>query len=315
MVIESCDSQIESFVATRGLGRVLAETTVFPSVFLAALCMSGELLIGGLDLILPPAMTMEPFYGILIIGSVVFGGPRFGLAALVVAVGLFITALAYPAPVLVDPSPQTVTALRIFSTAADFAILFGLVNWGSQAFIRERSLSRTDSLTGIANRLGFHRRLEHEMLRHNRAVRPMTLAYIDCDDFKAVNDRWGHDEGDRVLLAVASALRTTLRKTDSCARLGGDEFAVLLPETSEAQASLVLDKLVNILNGAMVAGRWPVGFSVGAVVFTACPTDSSQALDLADRIMYSVKKSGKARTVITCISAAENIASRRHRDR
>ena len=99
------------------------------------------------------------------------------------------------------------------------------------------TLARYDSLTGLANRATFLERLDLELARHRRFERPFSLAVLDCDDFKVVNDAHGHLEGDRLLQVAAATLRVALRKTDLACRLGGDEFAVLLPETDAAARS------------------------------------------------------------------------------
>lgn len=96
---------------------------------------------------------------------------------------------------------------------------------------RERNLSRTDSLTRLLNRRAFVEALERESSRHRRFPRPLTLAYVDIDDFKAINDAHGHSAGDGLLEAVGDAMEDSVRDVDSVGRLGGDEFAILMAET------------------------------------------------------------------------------------
>jgi diguanylate cyclase (GGDEF)-like protein len=162
-----------------------------------------------------------------------------------------------------------------------------------QELRREEALARTDSLTGLNNTRGFRLDSEYELQRSGRYNHPFTAAYIDLDNFKAVNDNFGHLEGDLVLKEVARSLKEALRRPDSAARLGGDEFAVLLPETDAEGARVILARLRATLNSAMQQHAWPVTFSIGAVSFSQPPESVDEILRSADRLMYHVKSSGK----------------------
>jgi GGDEF domain-containing protein len=122
-----------------------------------------------------------------------------------------------------------------------------------QALYRKQiDLSRRDPLTGLLNRRGFRELLTAETKRIARHRRPITLAYIDLDNFKSINDQYGHAAGDELLVAVGQQIARRLRATDSLARLGGDELGILLPETDEAAARLVLNdgsKVANAVRG------------------------------------------------------------------
>jgi diguanylate cyclase (GGDEF)-like protein len=121
----------------------------------------------------------------------------------------------------------------------------------------------------------------------------MTLAYMDCDDFKRVNDRHGHAAGDRLLQDVARTLVRGVRKSDMAARIGGDEFALLLPETGAREATLVIDKLRSSLRALPYATTGMIGFSVGVVVARIAPRSAHWLIDQADRLMFAVKRAGK----------------------
>jgi diguanylate cyclase (GGDEF)-like protein len=157
----------------------------------------------------------------------------------------------------------------------------------------ERSLARTDELTRVANRRAFYEQTSSELDRSRRYGHPFTVAYIDLDDFKAINDRFGHGVGDKVLLEAVSALRKDLRNTDLLARLGGDEFAILLPESDAAQARPALDRMIDNLRSAMDRGHWPVTASIGAITFTRPPETNLDVIRLTDNLMYAVKTGGK----------------------
>jgi len=155
------------------------------------------------------------------------------------------------------------------------------------------TLARFDCLTGLANRATFLERLDLELARHRRFRRPFSLAILDCDNFKAVNDSQGHLAGDRLLCVAAAALRSAVRKTDLACRLGGDEFAVLLPETDADGAMKVIDGAVRLLHEAMARGGWATSFSAGVGVYEGIPLSAEAALTCADRLMYDVKRAGK----------------------
>lgn len=174
---------------------------------------------------------------------------------------------------------------------------------------REKEFARTDMLTGLANRRAFYEALQMERARAARYGRPITLAYVDLDNFKRVNDTLGHAVGDELLARVADLLRQTLRASDTVGRLGGDEFALLLPETSAQAAEILLHKLASVLTDAMQTKKWPVTFSIGAAAFLGDPTPVEEMIRTADELMYSVKKSGKNRISVALIGGASQGSS------
>jgi diguanylate cyclase (GGDEF)-like protein len=156
-------------------------------------------------------------------------------------------------------------------------------------------MARTDYLTRVANSRYFAEIASHEIKRAGRYLHPFTVAYLDIDDFKSVNDRWGHSTGDQLLALVADTIRGNIRATDSIARLGGDEFVFLLPETGYDAASVVIQKVHQSLQAVMGGKGWPVTFSIGVVTFRTPPDSVDGMIRAADAFMYSVKHSGKNR--------------------
>lgn len=157
----------------------------------------------------------------------------------------------------------------------------------------ERTLSRSDFLTGALNSRAFAEIASAEIVRAQRYEHPFTVAYIDLDNFKAVNDRLGHSVGDTLLRVVANVMRRALRATDAVARLGGDEFAVMLPETNRDAARVSVEKLRAALLAEMRRHGWPVTFSVGALTFRTPPETSDELIALVDGLMYQVKRGSK----------------------
>jgi diguanylate cyclase (GGDEF)-like protein len=155
------------------------------------------------------------------------------------------------------------------------------------------SLAELDGLTGLLNARTFKNRCDTHFLLSARNQRPVTLAYIDLDGFKGVNDSLGHSVGDEVLRAVADTLAKRLRASDISARLGGDEFSILLPDTDYSGAQTFINGLHENLVELAESHHWPVGFSIGVAVFQSPVTSPDQAIRIADALMYQVKHAGK----------------------
>ncbi len=151
----------------------------------------------------------------------------------------------------------------------------------------------TDNLTGLHSARSFYVELANELLRSKRYDHVFSLAYLDVDNFKSINDSLGHREGDKLLKEVANCLVSSLRGTDVIARLGGDEYACLLHETNQQKAKSAFLKTVDLLNKRMVKNKWDVSFSIGVMTFENIPEDIKEAIDLADKLMYSVKNDNK----------------------
>lgn len=156
----------------------------------------------------------------------------------------------------------------------------------------EKQTARRDPLTGVSNRRAFLEIAERESRSTRRHECPLTMVYLDLDNFKAVNDLQGHSVGDELLQVVARALQEGVRDTDSVARLGGDEFAILLPRTGLAESKAMLERLRTRLLEAMRKNDWPVTFSIGSLTFSR-PVSVDEMIKRADALMYTVKRKSK----------------------
>jgi diguanylate cyclase (GGDEF)-like protein len=174
-----------------------------------------------------------------------------------------------------------------------FLVVVELLSRLKKTLVLEMELARKDELTGAANRRSFFESTQIEIDRTHRYKHPFTLAYIDIDDFKRVNDMFGHEEGDRVLRIFSSVLIKNIRSTDVLGRIGGDEFVLLLSETGYDQAHTVIEKLSDLLQERLDKGKLPVTFSIGVVTFLRPPSSVDDLLKKVDGVMYTVKREGK----------------------
>lgn len=168
-----------------------------------------------------------------------------------------------------------------------------LVSALKRSIQNERSISNTDALTGLANRRMFLAVLQLELNKFERDNNPFTVVYIDLDNFKYVNDTFGHTDGDVLLKAIAEEFKMNLRKADLVARLSGDEFAFLLPSTERKGAEYVLEKLHKNITTRLKRTKFPVTLSCGAVTFSISPKSIEKIISVVDALMYSVKNNGK----------------------
>ncbi|MEO6909670.1 MAG: diguanylate cyclase [Edaphobacter sp.] len=159
-----------------------------------------------------------------------------------------------------------------------------------------RSLAVTDGLTGLRNRRAFEERLGMEFSMARRRKRELSVLLIDVDDFKRINDRWGHAAGDEVLRRLGMIRRTTVRLPDLPARYGGEEFVVLLPESGEESAL----GLARRIMARMAAEEWvyePLTISIGMAAMNDSLVNGHQLVEMADEALYAAKRAGKNRVM------------------
>lgn len=159
-------------------------------------------------------------------------------------------------------------------------------------YLQEKGRAVTDPLTGILDRRGFRERADEELVRARRYRHPLSVAYIDVDNFKEINETYGHAGGDKVLHTIATSLQKSTREIDAVARLGGDEFGVLFPETGAEVAQAAIRGLMSRVKEDLRSFDKPITISIGSVTFDT-PRSVEEMLDAADRVMYQVKHRGK----------------------
>jgi diguanylate cyclase (GGDEF)-like protein len=247
-------------------------------------------LLGALDFLTGNEITFSLFYLVPIVLVTWTVHQKVGLLmSILSALALLVAELAagqtYSHPLI----PFSNTLIR----AVFYLVVTYLVSELKKAQKEEQRAARTDFVSGAVNARYFHELLQMEIVRIRRYPHPITIVYMDIDNFKLVNDLFGHKIGDDVLRSIASELKSQLRSTDIIARVGGDEFALLLPSTRQPEAEVVLSKVRPNLLEAMKRRNWPVTFSMGAVTCMAPPYSAEQLISMADELMYEVKNSTK----------------------
>ena len=246
--------------------------------------------VGLFDFLTGSEFSFSFFYLVPIALVTWLAGRRPGLAASLASAGVWLitdVAGGHKDAARIIYAWNTLVILAFFVTVA--LLLSALKNSLEQA----RELARTDDLTGVLNRRAFFELLQMEIDRSHRYGHPFTLAYIDVDDFKSVNDRFGHGVGDQVLRALVGLAGSHLRTTDRMARLGGDEFALLLPETDQESARVVLSKIHHDIVAGMQKSNWPVTISIGVLTCVEARHNAQAIISRVDDLMYSVKHDGK----------------------
>jgi diguanylate cyclase (GGDEF)-like protein len=232
---------------------------------------------------------------LLYLGPIGFGtflaglGPGIGLAILATVCAVEATRISG------DQHALAIVAWNAAQQLGVFLLLAVVLDAFKRRLLHEQQAARTDPLTGLSNRRAFVEAAWLELERGRRHGRPLSLLYLDCDDFKGVNDRLGHVAGDTVLSTVGVTLRQAVRGLDTVARLGGDEFGVLLPEVDRGGAEALADRLRTQLREALAGRGAGVTFSVGVATFLVPPASVDEMILRADELMYEAKRGGKDR--------------------
>jgi len=258
--------------------------------------------IGVVDYATPPDLSFLTLYLIPVFLVTFFVGTWAGV--LIAVAGIAVWFLAN----IRDLAEQSQTMIPFWNLAEKLGIFFlmtYLLAALKNTLEHEKELARVDPLTGAANRGHFQETFQSETARARRYLRPFTFVDIDVDNFKAVNDRFGSDAGDRLLRTLTETMREGVREVDTVARLGGDEFALLMPETGYDDARTVVENLKEKLSAGMQANGWPVTFTIGAVTYLSPIHTFDMMIGTVDRMMYAGKKSGTNTVAHRLVGAPE----------
>lgn len=257
-----------------------------------AISLALVLVIGVIDFLAGTEVSMLVFFMLPIFVAVWFVGKRAGTSVSVLS-GIVWTAIA-----LATAHPFEHPAIPIWNIVSKFAFLLIFANILvalKNVLEHEKELARTDYLTGAANRRYFFEVASMEVRRARRHDRPFSVTYLDIDNFKSINDSYGHSVGDSLLQSISKTIKSNVRDIDLVARLGGDEFAILMPETDGASAFAVVERIQESLMRVVRKNQWQISFSIGVATWTHPPQTVDDILKHADALMYSVKSNGKNR--------------------
>ena len=227
--------------------------------------------------------------------------------------GLFIAVLSatiWFTAELIGRQPYSHEAIRYWNAGIRlgfFLTVALLIARLKQALLLEQELAQIDALTGVANSRYFHVLVENELARSQRTSVPVTLAYIDLDNFKFINDHYGHSVGDQVIQVAVETMQQSIRNIDRVGRLGGDEFGVLLINTNSESAQKAIPRLQQNLIAAMQEHEWPITCSIGVLTCDTPTCSANQLFKEADNLMYLSKQQGKN---AACYALRENETAR-----
>jgi diguanylate cyclase (GGDEF)-like protein len=247
-------------------------------------------IVGLLDYITGPEIAFSILYLIPVMLGVWFIGKNFGLAISILSSSVWMYAE------LAAGRFYSHVAIHYWNTTtmlSFFLIITLLLERLKTALNTERLLARIDYLTGVLNSRSFYESVTKELERCKRYERPFTVAYLDVDDFKSINDRFGHPTGDIALRTIANVIKKNIRSVDTVARLGGDEFTILFPETSGKAAAKAIQKIKNVIKDEAALKEWTITLSIGILTCKACPPSVEEMMVFVDSLMYSVKRHGK----------------------
>ena len=255
-----------------------------------ALCAALFVALAVADVVTPPALNLTFAY----IFVILLACWNIGTVAALIYAGLAFAMQVYAlwdlrAPQITPVYWWIIVGNRLFT----FLVVVVLTAPLRSLYRHQLASARLDSLTGAVNRRHFLEVLAVEIARSKRAQQPFTVAYLDCDDFKQVNDTRGHGEGDVLLRTAVETLKQNLRVIDTVARVGGDEFVVLLPSTSSEEAAFTMERLRADLNRVMAANSWAAGFSIGVGTFEGGERSPDDVIACCDVLMYRAKGENK----------------------
>ncbi len=259
-----------------------------------ALAIALFLAVGYVDArVIGPEVSVSLLYVLAVLAVTWVGSWYHGviLAVLAALESIFGHALLhpYPATITLPAVWNSITRLLVLTMVA---LLLGSLR---QSLHQQRRLAAVDPLTRALNRRAFQIAADRERLRAARSGRPLSIAYLDLDDFKGFNDRHGHRTGDHILQSFAQAVRTSIRATDLFGRIGGDEFVVFFPDTEATAAASVVSRIRQAVANSCCEIVERITLSAGIATYHYPPTTVDAMVETADQLMYRAKNSGRDR--------------------
>lgn len=271
---------------------------------LASACLLAAILIGVIRFLTGPEFALSLFY-ILPIGLATWYAGKW--VGIMVSLASAVSWLVADLNMLPAFSSAFIPYLNETFRLTVFLTITVILTKLKRVMDAHKALGRTDPLTAIHNRRAFYDLAEMELNKARRYQKPLSVLYVDIDNFKQINDRLGHHIGDALLCSAAKMIKSNIRAVDIIGRFGGDEFVILLAETGPESVARVARKLRDKLLHLMQNENWPVTFSIGAVTFENPPESVEQLVIAADRQMYNAKINGKNRIHYKVIEAFDGL--------
>lgn len=257
------------------------------------------------------------FSTIVVLQAQLFG--HNGISRVILAMFLLLYAISLPLgyPILLGFTPA---AFKMIPTTLQIILMLAPIIWGlghygdivgsllrstSTRVTKLQSLAATDALTGLINRRQFNHQLDAEIARSKRHRSALSLALFDIDDFKKINDFYGHPTGDRILKELGLLISANVRESDVAARYGGEEFALILPETGQIDSYELLERLRALIEHTVFClpdNPMTVTISVGVAQLDPDYAKAYDIIEKADAALYEAKKQGKNRVIYGIIT-------------
>lgn len=261
----------------------------FSPLYTLAIAAVILIIIGSIDYVTGTEIALSFFYIIPILIVLWYVSTSTGIIFVILSATIW-----FAAEYLNRPSPNmSVLIWNSFVRLCFFLIVTYMCTKLKKAYKYLENAAKTDLLTKALNTRGFFDLLETEIQRCKRLNFPLTLAYIDLDNLKQLNDSLGHMEGDKALQAIVKTIQDQIRKFDFVGRLGGDEFALCLFNTDFENTKKTLTRIQKNLTKNVTLHRWPITFSIGVIVVYDFSRTSAELVKTADNLMYAVKREGK----------------------
>jgi diguanylate cyclase (GGDEF)-like protein len=270
---------------------------------LASYCLLAAVFIGVIRFLTGPEFALSLFYLLPITLATWYSSRWAGVMVSLASAGSWLIADLH---MLSGFSSPLIPYLNETFRLIVFLIITIILAKLKKSLDNHKALSRTDPLTAILNRRAFYDLAELELNKARRYHNPLSILYVDIDNFKKINDRLGHHTGDTLLRSAAKMIKRNTRAIDIIGRFGGDEFVILLAQTGAESVAPVARKLKEKLFNLMQENNWPVTFSIGAVTFENPPDSVEHLIIAADRQMYNAKKNGKNRIHYKVIEAFDS---------
>ncbi len=252
------------------------------------------------------------FSTIVVLQAQLFGHNGISRVMLILFLLLYAITLPLGYPILIGFTPAAFhmipTSVQIIMMLAPIVLALGhygdivgsLLRSTSTRVTKLQSLAATDALTGLINRRQFNHQLDAEIARSKRHRSQLSLALFDIDDFKKINDFYGHPTGDRILKELGQLISANVRESDVAARYGGEEFALILPETGQIDSYELLERLRALIEHTVFClpdNPMTVTISVGVAQLDPEYAKAYDIIEKADAALYEAKKQGKNRVI------------------